>query len=88
MSLYRQLQTRQEARDPIRVGVIGAGKFGTMFLAQARRLPGIHVLGIADLDKPRAHANLELAGWPDEAHAAASLDAALQSGATHITDEA
>ncbi|MDJ0631322.1 MAG: SAF domain-containing protein [Rhodobacter sp.] len=87
MSLYRQLQARDAAGDPIRIGVIGAGKFGTMFLAQALRLPGLHVLGIADLDVPQAHANLTLAGWPDDRHGAAGLDAALQSGGTHVTDD-
>ncbi len=88
MSLFRQLQARQENGDLIRVGVIGAGKFGTMFLAQAYRLPGVHVVGIADLSVDRANSNLALAGWEAERHDAASLDAALQSGATHVGDDA
>ena len=49
MSLYEKLTIRQEQSNPIHVGVIGAGKFGTMFLSQANRLPGVHVVGIADL---------------------------------------
>jgi len=61
MSLYAGLQAR--SADPIRVGVIGAGKFGTMFLAQAVRLPGVHVAGVADLDPGQARSNMELAGW-------------------------
>ncbi|MCG6901832.1 MAG: SAF domain-containing protein [Rhodobacter sp.] len=88
MSLYRQLQARKEAANPIRVGVIGAGKFGTMFLAQAARLPGIHVVGIADLNVAQARSNLTLAGWPQAAHAAGSFAAALQSGATFVADDA
>src|SRR5262249_8002198 len=35
MNLYRLLARRGEEGRPIRVGLIGAGKFGTMFLAQA-----------------------------------------------------
>lgn len=88
MSLYRQLQERGEAGRPIRVGVVGAGKFGTMFLAQAVRLPGVHVVGIADLSPVRAKSNLELAGWPAGRHAAASLDEALAKGTTHVGEDA
>ena len=34
MSLHRQLQMRAAQGRPIRVGLIGAGKFGSMYLAQ------------------------------------------------------
>lgn len=88
MSLYRQLQARAEAERPIRVGVVGAGKFGTMFLAQVLRLPGVHVVGVADLNVPQARANLVLAGWPEAQFSAASLEAAHQAGTTHVTENA
>ncbi|MDA7423650.1 NAD(P)H-dependent oxidoreductase [Thalassococcus lentus] len=88
MSLFRQLQKRQEDQRPIRVAVIGAGKFGTMFLAQALRLPGVHVVGIADLNVQVAKSNLALAGWPDEQYSASSLNAAIQSGQTYVVDDA
>ena len=39
MNLHRMLEERARAGKPVRVGLIGAGKFGTMFLAQARRTP-------------------------------------------------
>ena len=39
MNLSRMLAERQAAGEPVRVGVIGAGAFGTMFLSQARRAP-------------------------------------------------
>ena len=38
MSLYQQLQQRAAAGRPIRVGLIGAGKFGSMYLAQVPRM--------------------------------------------------
>ncbi len=87
MSLYRQLNAREAEGRPIRVGVVGAGKFGTMFLAQALRLPGIHVLGIADLAPDRAKSNLDLAGWPAERYAAVTLDDALATGASHVGED-
>ena len=43
MNLYSSLKRLGEQNKPIRVGLIGAGKFGSMFLAQAARLPGIHI---------------------------------------------
>jgi len=88
MNLYRMLQQRAESNKPIRVGVIGAGKFGTMFLAQARLTPGIQILGVADLNVGRAREAFQRTGWPAEQVAAPSFAAALKSGATHITDDA
>jgi predicted homoserine dehydrogenase-like protein len=81
------LAQRAEAGRPIRAGLIGAGKFGSMFLAQARHTPGLHVLGIADLDAGRAERALAETGWPREQGAAPSFAAALETGATHITDD-
>ena len=49
MSLHRQLQQRAADGRPIRVGLIGAGKFGSMYLAQVPRTPGVHLVAIADL---------------------------------------
>ena len=70
------------------VGLIGAGKFGTMFMAQARLTRGIHLVGVADLDVARARSQLKNAGWPEEAYAAASLADAHHKRATFVTDDA
>ena len=88
MNLHRLLQERAEAGKPLRVGLIGAGKFGAMFLSQARRMPGIHILGIADLAPQRARDALALVGWAPESYAAKSLDDALARGSTFIGDDA
>ena len=85
--LFTLLAARAEAGNPLRVGLIGAGKFGTMFLAQARRVPGLHLLGVADLAPERARAALLRAGWPSEQFAAPSLAAALASGRTYVGDD-
>jgi predicted homoserine dehydrogenase-like protein len=87
MNLYTRLRERAEQGTPVRVGVIGAGKFAAMYLAQVPKIPGVHVAGIADLAPVGARANLERVGWPAQRYAAGSLDAALASGATHVGDD-
>ena len=47
MSLIQQLKARGAAGKPVRVAVIGAGKFGSMYLSQAPRTPGIHLVCVA-----------------------------------------
>jgi predicted homoserine dehydrogenase-like protein len=87
MNLHRMLAKRGEAGRPVRIGVIGAGKFATMFLAQARHTPGMHVMAISDLDAARGRTALAAAGWPANAAEAANFAEALSSGATHITED-
>ena len=88
MNLHSKLLEREAAGKPVTVGVIGAGKFGTMFLSQARLTRGLHVAGVADLDVARARAQLKTAGWPDQSYAAASLADAHKKRATFVTDDA
>jgi predicted homoserine dehydrogenase-like protein len=88
MNLHTLLLGREAAGRPVRVGLIGAGKFGTMFLTQVRRTRGMHLVGLADLQVARAHSQLAAAGWPAEAYAAASLEDAIRGGGTHVTDDA
>lgn len=87
MSLHRQLQTRAAQGKPVRIGLIGAGKFGSMYLAQIPRTPGVHLVGIADLSPSAARTNLARVGWPEQQIAAASLDAAVKDGTTHIGED-
>jgi predicted homoserine dehydrogenase-like protein len=87
MSLHARLRERAASGKPIRVGVIGAGKFGSMFLAQVPRTPGLHVVGIADLSPELACRNLARVGWQSERVQAKSLDAALKDGNTHVSDD-
>lgn len=63
MTLWAKLREREAAGTPVSVGLIGAGKFGTMFLAQAQTTPGLRVVTIADLDPDRARAALRRVGW-------------------------
>lgn len=88
MNLYQLLQARAEMEKPVRVALVGAGKFGSMFLAQAQRTPGMHVLGVADLSVERARDALATTGWPAERTDADSAAKALAQGTTLITDDA
>jgi predicted homoserine dehydrogenase-like protein len=87
MSLFAKLQQRQAEGRPIRIGLIGAGKFGSMYLAQIPRTPGVHLVGIADLSPAGARANLARVGWDAQRLQAASLDAAIKEGSTHIGED-
>lgn len=87
MNLHAKLQEREAQGKPLRVGVIGAGKFGAMYIAQVPKTPGVHLAGIADLSPANARVNLERVGWKPEQYAAASLDAALKERRTHISDD-
>ncbi|RST55192.1 NAD(P)H-dependent oxidoreductase [Variovorax sp. MHTC-1] len=87
MSLYTRLQQRAAESKPVRIGLIGAGKFGSMYLAQIPRTPGVQLVAIADLSPAAAHANLERVGWKSERAGARSVQEALQTGSTWITDD-
>jgi predicted homoserine dehydrogenase-like protein len=63
MNLHRLLLERAAAGKPVHVGLIGAGKFGAMFLSQVQMMPGVEVAVIADLDPERARSACHKAGW-------------------------
>ncbi|MBM3565098.1 MAG: flagellar biosynthesis protein FlgA, partial [Alphaproteobacteria bacterium] len=88
MNISTLLKARAAEKKPLKVGLIGAGKFGAMFLSQALRTPGLHVLGVADLSVERAAANLRATGWPGERIGAQSFSKALRDGTTMVTDNA
>jgi predicted homoserine dehydrogenase-like protein len=88
VNLHPLLQQRASEGRPLRVALIGAGKFGSMFLAQARRTPGIHVIAVADLDPQRARASLERVGWASERFSARSFEEARKHGTTCVTEDA
>lgn len=87
MSLHTRLQQRAAEGRPIRIGLIGAGKFGAMYLAQIPRTPGVQLVAIADLSPDAARINLERVGWNPARAAAGSVQEALESGNTWITDD-
>ena len=87
MNLHRMLEGRASAGRPLRVALIGAGKFGSMYLAQAKHTPGIHLVAVADLAPDRAKASLARVGWPAERYAARTIAEAGRGGTTCVTDD-
>ena len=87
MSLHSKLLQRAEQGRPVRVGLIGAGKFGAMYLAQVPRTPGVHLVAIADLSPDAARTNLARVGWDDDRTRATTMQQALEQGSTWITDD-
>ena len=85
--LYNQLIKLNDQKKSIKVGLIGVGKFGTMFASQAIRLPGVHIVGVADLVLNSCKSNLKLAGWSSDRCSATSIDEALNSGKTYVTQD-
>lgn len=71
MNLHALLAARAADGNPVRAGLIGAGKFGSMFLSQVPTTPGLAVSAIADLSPDRARAACRAVGW-DEARIAAT----------------
>ena len=87
MNLHAKLLQRQADNRPVRIGLIGAGKFGSMYLAQIPRTPGVHLVGIADLSPDAARTNLSRVGWNPDKLKATSLDQAVKDGSTYISDD-
>jgi predicted homoserine dehydrogenase-like protein len=71
MNLSHLLNARRAAGKPVNVALIGAGKFGSMFLSQVPHTPGIEVPVIVDLDPERARDACRTVGW-DAARIAAT----------------
>jgi predicted homoserine dehydrogenase-like protein len=65
MNLHQLLKERAAAGRPVQVALIGAGKFGSMFLSQIPTTPGLKIAVIADLDIDRARDACRQVGWDD-----------------------
>ena len=88
MNLSTMLRERAAANKPVRIGQVGAGKFGTMFLSQCRVTTGMHLVGLADLLPARAKERLEGVQWTPEQIDAKSAGDAVKTGKTFVTDNA
>ena len=89
-SLSTKLAEREASGNPIQVGIIGAGKFGSMFICQSHRTPGHRLAAIADLSKDRALASLKRTGYPADrfdATASISIEEGMKAGKTAITTD-
>ena len=66
MYIHQELMHRASAGKPVRAGLIGAGKFGCMFLSQIPTTPNLDVVTIADLNPANAKAACARVGWTEE----------------------
>jgi len=80
MNLYNLLKQREASGKPIRIGVIGAGQYGSMFLAQLKLTPGMQLVSVADLDIDKAKKRCIRAGWPEEAIDIGDSTSAINKG--------
>ncbi len=70
MYLHNALMARADRDNPVRVCLIGAGKFGSMFLSQVPSTLGLTVSVIADLKPDAARDACRKVGWTEERIAA------------------
>jgi predicted homoserine dehydrogenase-like protein len=83
MNLFSLLNSRSK---PITIGIIGAGKFATMFFSQALKIPSIHIVGVVDIHPENAKSNMEMVGWDPSAFETSNLSDAFSCGKTFISD--
>ena len=87
MNLSTLLQARAASGRPVRAGLIGAGKFGSMVLSQVQKIEGLHMVAVADLAVSCARDSMKRVGWAEERYAASSAEEALKTGGTLVTDD-
>lgn len=89
-NLSTKLAALEAAGRPIQVGLIGAGKFGSMFISQCHRTPGMRLAAIADLDPQRALSALKRTGYPTDRYdttASISISEGIKTNKTAITSD-
>lgn len=91
--MISQLLAERERNDhPIRVGIVGAGKFGTGVVAQVSKMKGMIVAAIADLNLEGAKSAFESGGVSAEGTYVVKkedgLEDAIRSGKRAIMEDA
>ena len=89
-SLSTKLAELDAAGKPIQVGIIGAGKFGSMFISQSHRTTGMRLAGIADLSSERAFNSLKRTGFPADQYETSmniSVSEGIKTGKTVVTTD-
>ena len=66
MFLQNLISQRIDNNAPVKVALIGAGKFGSMFLSQVPTTPGLEVVIIADLIPDNARKACKNVGWSED----------------------
>ncbi|MFB6157583.1 MAG: SAF domain-containing protein [Haloferacaceae archaeon] len=86
--LIRKLEARDE---PVRVGLVGAGMFGSQVAYAVESTPGMTVAAIADIDRSKAFGTFERAGVPESTvetgSSAAAAAQAMEAGDRLVLDD-
>src|SRR5690348_2559966 len=85
------LAERERAGRPIRVGIVGAGKFGSSVAHQVSRMPGLRLVALADLFPDKAAAVFARNGMDTDdvvqAGGAREIARAMERGKAAVTDD-
>lgn len=84
IGLNTELEKREAAGNPVRVGLVGAGQMGTDVVATTVEMQGLRVVVAADIDIDRARDAFRIAQVEGEvvvAETAVEADAAVEAGA-------
>ena len=84
ISIYEELGARAEKGKIIRLGMIGFGRFPSTFIVQIDRIPGMQLVGVAEMNPERAQKTCDLVEWPKERYSAKSFEEAAKNGTTCI----
>lgn len=88
ISIYEELRARAESGNVIRLGMIGFGRFPSTFIVQIDRIPGMQLVGVAEMNLARAQRTCDLVEWPRERYSAKSFEEAAKRGTTCIVENA
>ncbi|KAJ5706659.1 saf domain-containing protein [Penicillium malachiteum] len=90
-NLSTKLAQLEATGKPIQVGIIGAGKFGSMYISQSHRTTGVRLACIADLSAQRALDALKRTSFPQEkynAEGVLSIEDGIKESKTTIATNA
>ena len=87
MNLFSKLKKLDSESRHVKIGLIGAGKFATMYLAQIKKTPGIKLVAIADIQPDIAKENLKRVDWSEEEFSCNSIEDAIKNNKTFITED-
>lgn len=92
MSLYNLLMERKASNNPLRIGIIGAGRYASMYLAQSRFIPGTQIVGIADINLEKTSDYCRRVGLAEESIATAKdanvINDLAKKGKIALTEDA
>ena len=89
--LYDRLEKLEEDDQPIQVGIIGAGTFGTQIIARICQMQGMRIAVVADLITERGSSALQTGGISKEAvtlcDTSAAINDAMRQRQFAVTDD-